>query len=110
MDADVDADNWLVIVDSNNFEIHNDMMRNWLIVVGDFDADKVDYNDDEYFDYYYYYDENIYRSSLKNSMVMTRKITIESFLYRWIEYLTNLENLVMWNYRKKENYTVRTRW
>jgi hypothetical protein len=110
MDTDVDTDDWLVIGDSNNFEIHNDMMRNWLILVGYFDADNVDYNDDEYFDYYYY-DENIYRSLMKNSMVMTRKITIESFLYRWIEYyLTKLENLVMWNYRKKENYTVRTRW
>jgi hypothetical protein len=47
-----------------------------LILVGYFDADNVDYNDDEYFDYYYY-DENIYRSLMKNSMVMTRKITID---------------------------------
>jgi hypothetical protein len=75
IDVDVDDNvDLLGLVDLNNSEIHDDRMRNWLIVVEYLDVDNVDCDEDDCFDYYY--DESIYTSSMKNSRVMTRIMNI----------------------------------
>ncbi len=50
----------------NNFEILDDMIRNLLFDVECYDVDNVDCTDDDDLD-------NIYRNSMMNSMVMTKK-------------------------------------
>jgi hypothetical protein len=67
----VDDKNLLLTVDLNwihldNFEIHYDITKNYLIVVEYYDVDNDHSDSDDYFD------DNIYRNSMMNLMVKTK--------------------------------------
>jgi len=60
----------LILVDLNNFEIHDDdVMKNLMIVVEYYDVDYVNCDIDDLVDCYV--DDNIDKNSMMNSMVMT---------------------------------------
>jgi len=73
----------LILIDSNNFEIHDDDIM-MIVVEYYYDVDNVNCNVDDSFDYYF--DDNIDKNSMMNSMVMTRK-KMKILIYKKKEFI-----------------------